>query len=72
MTLAEGKIGTTYTIKKVVTDDEELDDFLFTLGCYEGEKITIISMISKSFVVSIKDGRYNIDTNLAGVIAVEE
>ncbi len=72
MTLAEGKIGTTYTIKKVLTDDEELDDFLFTLGCYEGEKITIISNISKSLVVTIKDGRYNIDTDLGGVIEVFE
>lgn len=72
MTLAQGVKGETYTIRGVQTDDEELNDFLFTLGCYEGEKITIVSNISKSLVVSIKDGRYNIDTNLAEAILVEE
>lgn len=70
MTLAEGAIGTTYTVSGIHTDDEELDDFLFTLGCYEGEKITIVSMISNSLVVAIRDGRYNIDKNLASAIAI--
>ncbi|WP_317855922.1 FeoA domain-containing protein [Chakrabartyella piscis] len=71
MTLANGTIGTTYTITGIQTDDEELNDFLFTLGCYSGEKITIVSMVSESYVVSIRDGRYNIDVNLADAIAVE-
>lgn len=70
MTLAEGTVGTAYTIADINTDDEELKNFLFTLGCYSGEQIVIVSMISGSFVVSIRDGRYNIDQNLASVIVV--
>lgn len=71
MTLASGSIGSTYIVKAIDTDDEELNDFLFTLGCYSGEKITIVSMVSGSYVVSIRDGRYNIDVDLAGAIEVE-
>ncbi len=71
MTLAQGNIGTEYTVTALDTDDEELDDFLFTLGCYEGEKIVIVSKISSSYVVSIRDGRYNIDRELAACIAVK-
>ncbi len=70
MTLAEGTIGQEYTVTALNTEDEELDSFLFTLGCYEGEKITIVSVISESYVVSIRDGRYNIDHDLAACIAV--
>ncbi len=70
MKLAEGNVGITYTITKIETEDEELDDFLFTLGCYEGQKITIVSHFKQNMVVTIKDGRYSIDTNLAGVISV--
>ncbi len=70
MTLAEGTIGVEYTITALDTGDEELDSFLFTLGCYEGEKIVIVSNISESFVVSIRDGRYNIDKDLAACISV--
>ncbi len=70
MTLAEAELNTTYTITGVDSDDEELDSFLFTLGCYEGEKITIVSQISNSLVVAIRDGRYNIDKKLAAVIGV--
>lgn len=70
MTLANGTIGTVYTVVDVNTDDEELKSFLFTLGCYSGESIVIVSTVSKSFVVSIRDGRYNIDQNLADIISV--
>lgn len=70
MTLAEGDIGTAYTIASIAADDEELESFLFTLGCYAGEQITIVSTISNSLVVAIRDGRYNIDKKLAGVISV--
>ncbi len=70
MTLANGAIGTTYTISAINTDDEELESFLFTLGCYAGEEITIVSTISSSFVVAIRDGRYNIDKTLAAAIAI--
>lgn len=70
MTLLEAEIGKEYMIEDIVTNDEELDRFLFTLGCYSGEPITIISRKKNSCVVSIKDGRYNIDKHLAGAITV--
>ena len=70
MTLLEANIGTEYIIKDILTQDDELDNFLFTLGCYTGEPITVISRKRNSCVVSIKDGRYNIDKYLAGAITV--
>ena len=66
-TAAEGK---EYIIKRIETDDEELDAFLFSLGCYSGEPITVVSRRRGSCVVSIKDGRYNIDEQLASAIIV--
>ncbi len=71
MNLLNAKLGETYTISKINTNDEELESFLFTLGCYSGETIVVVSVISESYVVSIKDGRYNIDKNLAEAIEVE-
>lgn len=70
MTLASGKVGKEYTVKEIITDDEELDNFLFTLGCYSGEKVVIVSCVSESYVVSIRDARYNIDKNLAESILI--
>ncbi len=70
MTLAQGTIGVGYTVLALDTEDEELEDFPFTLGCYQGEKITIVSIISESYVVAIRDGRYNIDRGLAECISV--
>ncbi|MFI3214486.1 MAG: FeoA family protein [Eubacteriales bacterium] len=70
MTLAEAEIGTEYIIKGLNTEDDELESFLFTLGCYSGEAVVVVSKISGSFVVSIKDGRYNIDEELASAILV--
>ena len=70
MTLLEAEIGKEYIIEDIVTNDDELDSFLFTLGCYSGEPITIISRKKSGCVVSIKDGRYNIDKHLAGAITV--
>ncbi|MBQ8911277.1 MAG: ferrous iron transport protein A, partial [Clostridia bacterium] len=55
---------------EVVTDDEELDAFLFSLGCYSGEPITVVSHLKSGCVVSIKDGRYNIDKELASAILI--
>ena len=60
-----------YIIKSIVTDDEDLNAFLFSLGCYSGEPITVVSRKKKNCVVSIKDGRYNIDNELAAAIEVE-
>ena len=70
MNLCEVEIGKEYIIKEIVTDDEELDSFLFTLGCYKGEPITVISRRKSGCVVSIKDGRYSIDSLLASAILV--
>ena len=70
MTLREAQEGTEYIIQRIETDDEELDAFLFSLGCYSGEPITVISRLKGSCVVSIKDGRYNIDNQLAEAILV--
>lgn len=70
MNLLEGKAGEEYIIRDIQTDDEELNAFLFSLGCYSGEPITMISKKKNSCVVSIKDGRYNIDNFLAEAILV--
>ena len=59
-----------YIIKEICTDDEELNAFLFSLGCYSGETITVIARRNGGCVVSIKDGRYNIDMQLAEAIIV--
>lgn len=70
MNLAEAQEGREYIVKEICTEDEELDDFLFTLGCYSGEPITVVSHLKGSCVVAIKDGRYNIDHQLAEAIIV--
>ena len=72
MTLLEAEVGREYIIMDIVTNDDELDSFLFTLGCYTGEPITVISRKRNSCVVSIKDGRYNIDSNLAQAIIIQD
>ncbi len=70
MTLKEANVLEEYIIKEIVTEDEELNAFLFSLGCYSGEPITVISHSKGGCVVSIKDGRYNIDNELAQAILV--
>ena len=70
MNLKNAEVGLEYLIHAVDTDDEELDAFLFSLGCYAGEPITVISRRRGTCVVSIKDGRYNIDKQLAAAIEV--
>lgn len=71
MNLTQVKIGEEYIIEDVLTDDEELNTFLFSLGCYSGEPITVVSRRRNGCVVSIKDGRYNIDKPLASAITVK-
>ncbi|MBE7063555.1 MAG: ferrous iron transport protein A [Ruminococcaceae bacterium] len=70
MTLREAEAGKEYIIRKIETDDEEMDAFLFSLGCYSGEPITVISHLKGGCVVSIKDGRYTIDYQLAEAISI--
>lgn len=68
--LANAKINTEYIIKSVETDNEEIKDFLFTLGCYKGETITIISILADQYIVVVKDARYSINRDLANCIIV--
>ena len=70
MNLLEATIGTEYIVDRIESDDDELDAFLFSLGCYSGEPITVISRRRGGMTVSIKDGRYNIDRQLGAVIFV--
>lgn len=71
MNLVDANIGEEYIIDDIVTDDEELNSFLFSLGCYSGEPITVVSRIKGGCVVSIKDARYNIDNDLASAISIK-
>lgn len=70
MTLVDALEGTEYIVRQIDTDDEELNAFLFSLGCYAGEPITVVSHLKGSCMVSIKDGRYNIDNQLAEAIQI--
>ena len=70
MNLNQAEAGKEYIIRELDTDDEEMDAFLFSLGCYSGEPITVISHLKGGCVVSIKDGRYTIDKELAAAILI--
>ena len=70
MNLTQAEAGKEYIIREIATDDEELDEFLLSLGCYSGEPVTVISHLKGGCVVSIKDGRYNIDNQLASAIII--
>ena len=70
MSLASALEGQEYIISNINTDDEELNAFLFSLGCYSGEPITVVQKLKRSCVVSIKDGRYNMDSQLAQTILI--
>lgn len=71
MTLFHAEEGREYTVLRINVDDEELISFLFSLGCYSGEPITVVTRRKHGCVVSIKDGRYNIDNDLAEAIEIE-
>ena len=70
MTLQNAEVGKEYLIQRIETEDEELNAFLFSLGCYSGEPITVVSRRRSGCTVSIKDARYNIDNQLAAAIIV--
>ncbi len=70
MTLNEALAGNEYIIRDIKTEDEELNSFLFSLGCYSGEAITVVSKKKKSCVIAIKDSRYSIDSRLANEIMI--
>ena len=70
MTLRNAELGQEYIVRRIVTEDEELNAFLFSLGCYSGEPITVISRRRGTCVIAIKDGRYGIDNQLAEAIEI--
>ena len=70
MTLLDAEPGQTYIIKEINTDDDDMNSFLFRLGCYQGEPITLISKKKQSCIVVIKDGRYNLDKMLSEAIII--
>lgn len=71
MNLTNAEIGQTYIIKEIDTDDEDMKTFLFRLGCYSGEPITVISKRKDICVVSIKEGRYSFDSLLSNAVVIE-
>ena len=70
MNLMNANDGLEYIVKEILTDDEELNSFLFSLGCYRGEPITVISRNRSNCIISVKEGRYNIDSHLARAIRI--
>lgn len=69
--LSIASTNTPYQIKEIRTTDQELKDFLLTLGCYRGESVTVVSALSESYIILIKDARYNIGQELAEAILLE-
>ena len=72
MNLLDAEEGKEYIIAEILTEDEELNAFLFSLGCYSGQPITVVSRRKSGLVASIKDGRYSLDNNLAEAIRLEK
>lgn len=68
--LSQAAINRQYIIKEVKADDAEIKDFLLTLGCYEGEVVTVISVLAENYIISVKDARYSIDKELAELIII--
>lgn len=70
MNLTEAKVGSDVIVKDILAEDEELKSFLFSLGCYSGQTVTLVSKKRGGYVLSIKDARYNIDDDLAKAIEI--
>lgn len=70
MALSKGQLNKPYMVTCVDTDQEDIRKFLFTLGCYPGEKVTIISKLASNYIINIKNARYSIDEDLANAIIV--
>ena len=68
--LAYAKINSPYIIKGIDTGEKEMKDFLFTLGCFEGEEVTVISVLADNYIIHVKDARYSIDKDLAKAILI--
>ena len=70
MSLNDAETGKVYIVSDILTEDSEMRSFLFSLGCYSGEPVTVVSRKGRNSVVSIKDARYNIDIDLANAITI--
>lgn len=70
MNLMQAEEGKEYIIKDILTEDDELNSFLFSLGCYSGEPVSVVSRLRKSCIIALKDSRYNIDSRLAQAVVV--
>lgn len=70
MNLLDAKLGEDVIVRDIVSEDEELKSFLFSLGCYSKEAITVVSKKKNGIIVSIKDARYNLDEDLAKAIKI--
>lgn len=70
--LSKCKINKVYKIKEIKSNDEKVDNFLFSLGCYKGEEVTLISILGENYIINIKDARYSIDKELAMAIKIEK
>lgn len=70
MKLKDGKPGTTYEVSEICTDDSEMEKFLFSLGCYSGEPVTVISNKKNGCIVCIRDGRYSLDKQLSEAVII--
>lgn len=70
LNLSDAVMGEEYLIKDIITRDEEIKEFLYTLGCFKGQEITVISILANNLVISVKDARYSIDSELAEVIKI--
>lgn len=68
--LTKAKIDHTYTIESIETNDKEMENFLFSLGCFKGEDVTVISVLADNYIINIKDSRYSIDADLARAIII--
>lgn len=69
MSLNTAAVGQRLQVKEIQTKPKIIK-FLFSLGCYEGEEITVISKLAGNYVINIKDSRYAIDEHMAKMIKV--
>lgn len=70
MNLSKAQLGVTYRIECVQAKLKTVE-YLLTLGCFEGEQLTLVSKLSGNYVVSLKDSRYAIDEEMAKDIVLE-
>ena len=71
MNLTDAIIKKEYAVKSIDVNDSELVGFLLTLGCYAGEKITVIKQSKSGCIISIRGAKYSIDSRLARSISIE-